>query len=251
MRLRGLLFLAVIHIIPLCAQPIESFDVASIRPSDPKVSDAMRAETLPGGRFLVRNATLRWLIEYAYEAKDYLLTGAPDWLMEKYDIDAKGTTTAELTDAELRVPVRALLADRLKLKVHREMKELPVFALAIAKGGPRLHGSAEGTTREVKWVGHNKLVAQRISMKILGNLLSPHPDFRRTVIDETGLTGEFDVTLEWFPFPGIPPAGTTPSVIEGPSIYQALQDQLGLRLVPKRAADDIIVIDHVERPSEN
>ena len=147
--------------------------------------------------------------------------------------------------------LQALLAERFQMRVLRETKELPVYALVVGKSGPQLH-EAEGAGNGMR-IGRGRVTTQAISMepfaKNLGKLLG------RTVVDRTGLEGKFAFTLEWTPDPGQPMGllGPSPASADdsGPSIFTALQEQLGLKLEPQKGPVEILVIDHVEKPSEN
>ena len=123
--------------VSLCAQT--AFDVASVKPSDPNEQGG-RVQFLPGGRFTVENCYLKFIIQRVYEVKDYQIVEAPKWISDwafRFDIQAKGDPSAP--PAQLREMARTLLADRFQLKVHRESRELPVYALVAAKKGFRLH----------------------------------------------------------------------------------------------------------------
>ncbi len=141
-----------------------------------------------------------------------------------------------MSDAGLRPLIQALLRDRMKLMTHRETRQLPIYTLELAKGG-KLIKSAPETERSVTFTAPDRFIAKKVTMQMLANLLSARPDLSRTIIDRTGLTGEFDLTLEWSP--------------DSPSIFTALHDQLGLRLVAGKGPGHILVIDHIEKPSEN
>jgi uncharacterized protein (TIGR03435 family) len=175
--------------------------------------------------------------------------------------------------------LQGLLEDRFKLKIHRETRELPVYALTIAKSGPRLRASKEGSCTPVD-LSH--LTAQEqpaplfcggtsftrngdtrnvdgfgLSMATFaGTTLSARLDLDRPVIDKTGLDGMFDIHLEFAAdAPTSGPAGAGPGVVptvdSGPSLFTALQEQLGLKLSPERGPVDVLVVDRIERPSGN
>lgn len=232
----------------LC-QPATAFDVAAIRPHDPNQPGG-RADTLPGGRFIGRDLTMQFLFEYAWEVRHYETLGEPSWFDERFHIDAKAATDGELSEAELKPLLRALLQDRLRLTTHQETKELPVFNLVIAPGGPKFKPSSKDEQPAVIRPSGNKVILKRIPLKAVANMLSSNPDIMRSVTDRTGLSGEFDFILEWTPAPQ-PNSENTVTAQEGPSIFTALIEQLGLKLVAQKGPDQIVVIDHVERPSEN
>jgi uncharacterized protein (TIGR03435 family) len=179
--------------------------------------------------------------------RDYQIS-APDWLgSERFDIVAK--LPRHTGDSETGARLQRLLADRFKLAVHRETKEFPVYALVQGRSGSKLKAVEDKD-------GHNtnskngRLTAQRISMARLAEFLSRQME--RPVVDMTGLTGVYDLTLEWSPDDGMKgdkPAGDVPP---GPDLLTALQQQLGLTLRSQKAPLEMIVVDHVERvPSEN
>jgi uncharacterized protein (TIGR03435 family) len=231
------------------AQPVAAFDVAAIRPHDPNEPGG-RADTLPGGRFIGRNLTMRFLFEYACEVRHYQTLGEPSWFDERYDIDAKADTAGELSEAELKPLLRTLLEDRIGLATHSETKELPVYDLVIAPGGQKFRASSPDEKPSVTRPSASKVILRKITLKAVANMLSSNPDIQRSVTDRTGLTGEFDFNLEWTP--AALPSGDSPAAApDGPSIFTALVEQLGLKLLAKKGPDRILVIDHVERPSEN
>lgn len=158
---------------------------------------------------------------------------------ERFDIDATfpGNTTPE----QLRPMLQALLAERFKLALHKETRQLPTYALTVAKGGPKIHPVDEGQPKTSGGVGH--LEATRIGMRKLADLLARQEGV--PVTDSTGLTGVFDFTLEWTP------DNASPSD-NGASIFTALQEQLGLKLDARKGPVEVLVIDAVEKsPTAN
>ena len=267
--------------------PGPQFEVASIKP-DKSASQGMRLMMQPGGRFVGNNLTVKFLVEYAYDIKDSQLSGAPSWMdSERYDVDAKPdeTTSAAINKmsrdevgVEMRKMMQALLADRFKLAVTHETKDLPVYALVVAKSGPKIHQSTEeplapdpngpppgppgpGQRRQgIMLNGRGEMTLTAVPLRMFADTLSRIVG--RVVIDKTGLTGNYDFTLKWTPEqgeglmgpPGAGPGGgasAPPPDASGPSIYTAVQEQLGLKLESQKAPTDCIVIQHVERPSEN
>jgi uncharacterized protein (TIGR03435 family) len=201
------------------------------------------------GRLTIRNASLKFCIEWAYGVKDYQISG-PGWLdSEHFDIVAKAERGA--LEDRLRQMLQALLADRFKLSLHRETKEMPVYALTVGKEGAKIHPvKADGKSRTGGGRGH--LTGQKISMPQLADLLTvgAQRELGRPVIDKTGLKGAFDIALNWTP-EDPRPAGETEAA-PGPDLFRALQQQLGLRLDSQKGPVEILVIDHVERvPTEN
>jgi bla regulator protein blaR1 len=260
--------------------PLPSFEVASIKPSH-SGSPRLRI-MLPLGRFAA-SATVKPLIAFAYGISDFQLSGGESWISsETYDIDAKeeDSQAEELQKLpsdqgmqQIRLMIQSLLADRFKLKVSHETKELPEYALVVAKGGPKLQGANPGDTypNGIKGpdghaypgtmrVERGHATGQALPMASLVMILSKL--LGRTVLDQTGLKGKYDFTLQWTPDespvamvkgPQDGKQGTEPPPPEssGPSIFTAIQEQLGLKLVSTKGPVEIIVIDHIERPSEN
>jgi uncharacterized protein (TIGR03435 family) len=238
------------------AAPKPSFEVASIKRSallDPNGTLGFQQ----GGRFRAVNFDGRTLIAIAHRTGQRLLPsqiiGAPDWLYaERYDITAKVSdelAASSPRDLFARMPLllQSLLEDRFKLKLHHETRELPVYALVLARKdgsfGPRFRKStvdcADLTGCRIESVpGH--LTAGRITLETLTTLLAGTVD--RFVVDRTGLSGTFDLELEWSPDQSAP---------DKPSIFAAVQEQLGLKFESQRGPVEVVVIDHVERPTED
>jgi uncharacterized protein (TIGR03435 family) len=206
---------------------------------------------------------VRFLITFAYDLRRHQLTGGPDWLdSARFDIVAKPERPVpdgpEGNDL-LRRMMQALLAERFGLVIHRETKEMPVYVLVLAKNGPKLTSAASGSRGPSIRMGRGQLQAQKAKAQMLANLLSNQ--LGRNVIDRTGLTDDYDFKLEWTPDISQPPdpgekgfgegpekAPTDPG---GPSLFSAVQEQLGLKLEPQKGSVETVVIDRVEKPTEN
>jgi uncharacterized protein (TIGR03435 family) len=238
--------------------PRVAFEVATIK-RNVSLGSSGSMGLDPGGRFRAVNAPLLWLILSAYGQFQRVLfesqiIGAPDWLKsEQYDITAKaGADIALLPAAEQfrRIPelLRSLLEDRFALRTHRETRQLPIYALVRLRKddalGPQMRRSSLDCAREPAQCGYNGLAGHLtggwITTEMLSNLLSNA--VQRVVVDRTGLGGRFDVELEWSP---------DQSATDKPSIFTAVQEQLGLKLESDRGPVDSVVIDHVERPMED
>lgn len=256
MMLRALLAASLIVVFPARAvfgQP--EFEVASVKPNK-SGNNSISISRQPGGRVTVTNAPLRMLITFAYDLREHQLSGGPGWLSsDRYDIVAKADNPNP-TDAEMKLLFQTLLADRFQLKTHRETKELPVYAVTVAKNGPKLSKADPGGKGTQMSMGRGQLKAKKASIeqlaKLLGNQLG------RTVLDKTGLAGDFDFELTWTPdMPGPQGPkeggvdGPPPADPAGPSIFTAIQEQLGLKLESQKGPVEILVIDSVERASEN
>jgi uncharacterized protein (TIGR03435 family) len=248
---------------PLAAQKV--FDVVSVKPnlsasgpSDPIISPQ---------RFSWMNATLRQLIQVGYGVRPYQLIGLPDWA-DSARFDVNGTADAPALPQDMRRMLQRLLMDRFDLVVHRDRRELPVYALVLARGdgrlGPNIHPAAvdcesvdarplDSTGAQKAFaacspqMGLTKLKATGFHMSDLAGGLMRILD--RTVIDKTGLTGAFDLELSWTPDPTMLPNGASaPTNSTAPSIFAALQEQLGLRLISDHGPVDVLVIDRISRP---
>lgn len=252
------------------ASPAPAFDVATIKPHQ-GLFQMMGVEYQPDG--FAGTVTLSMLVQYAYGLRsEDQVSGAPDWVKaDWFEIQAKMSETdiaetQKLSPDEIQtrreLMLRALLAERFKLKAHIETKQAPVYELVVAKGGPKLKDAAtDPNTRmgkDGKPLGFLRFlkdtsVAQAYSMSALAGFLSqPLAGVGRPVLDKTGLTGNYNFTLNWSPqsraMPGI--ASSPPSPEDSGSIFSALQE-VGLKLQPATGPIGIIVIDHVEHPSEN
>jgi uncharacterized protein (TIGR03435 family) len=228
--------------------PTLAFDVASIKPAN-SGRPGMSIET-EGGRFKAINATVSFLIQYAYGIKGFQLSGGPGWMdSDKFDIDATGET--KTGDREFPKMMRALLADRFQLKSHQETRTLPVFDLVVAKDGPKFNHAPETATGGTRG-GGGQINISKGTVANLASLLSNI--LGRKVIDRTGLTGDYDMTLRWTPDdyqpPPLKPNGPPPDP-NNPSIFTAVQEQLGLRLESSKRPVEVIVVDSVQKPSEN
>jgi uncharacterized protein (TIGR03435 family) len=239
-------------------QTPQSFDVASIKPnasSDNRVMIRMQ----PGGHYTATGVSLKTLIGQAYNVRDFQISGGPGWIAsDRYDINAKAEGLPDRVPPEqMRPLLRNLLEDRFKLKTHTETKEMPIYALVVAKTGSKLKAS-ESTQAPMMRMGRGQLDGKKFPVAMLAQTLSTQ--LGRTVVDQTGLAGEFDFVLEWTPEPGQgggpfggppPPEALPAADSSGPTIFTALQEQLGLRLESKKGPVPVLIIDSVEKPSEN
>lgn len=242
-------------------QPISY--VASVKPNA-AIDARTLSEYSPGGRYTATAVTVASLLRIAYRIQPYQLVGAPDWIStRRYDIAVKVETTPAPTQQAL---LRTLLKDRFKLAVHNETRELPILALVVARSdgklGPQLtrstfdcaaymagpHGPPEPgrTPNCATRIGPAALSGKAISMTQLAVSLAPFVS--RFTVDQTGLTGGFDVELTWVPDQVLPDATSDTS---GPSIFSAIQEQLGLKLVSGKGPVAVLVVDHLEEPSAN
>jgi uncharacterized protein (TIGR03435 family) len=249
------------------------FEVASIRPN--RSLSPARAGFRPNA-FEAVNATARQLIILAYGSDPQNVVdeiiGGPAWLdSERFDVSARGSIADGAGNmAQGRAMLQSLLEDRFNIRVHRERQERPVYKLVIAPGDRPASGLKRapldcGTRADTRPAGTPGLAycgidrapgrstGRSMPMRLLADTLSSRVG--RKVIDETGLAGEWDWDLEWSPAPSEPVAPgeitAAPAPSDGPSIFAAVQEQLGLRLESDRALLDMLIVDAVERPSPN
>jgi bla regulator protein blaR1 len=280
----------LIEKVPLTGQilqatgPVPSFEVASIRPDH---SGALQAGIesaglgAPNDRFIATNITIKCLLCWVFSENSLLLpsdrvSGGPSWIdSERYDIDAKlaDSQVAALDKlspldrvVQTKLMVQSLLADRFGLVVKNATETRPVYALVIAKGGHKLHEPVPGSASPSEIVDRpaknmalrGEIRAHSMSISTLAHWLSGE-GLGRPVLDQTGLKGEYEFDLKWTPdlnSPGTMPepsssAETAPSDTSGPSIFTAVQEQLGLKLEPSTGPEGAITIVHIEKPSPN
>jgi uncharacterized protein (TIGR03435 family) len=219
-----------------------SFETISIKPND--LGGGEVHEHNSPGRLNARMSA-KHLIRDAFAVKDFQIIGGPAWLgNNNYDFLATTATPIEMNDEVLEPYLQSLLADRFQLKYHRETKEFPIYFLLAAKTGPKLTKHTGTTGFDMNQNGGKDKVTMsstKLTMAGLASWLAREMD--RPVIDHTGIGGDFDVNLEWSP--------QQISETSGPSIFTALQEQLGLRLEAGRGPVEMIVVDSIEKPSEN
>jgi uncharacterized protein (TIGR03435 family) len=225
-----------------------SFDVVSIKRSAPNAPPGSGG-LQPGGRYRLANGPTRILIGVAYPAAEEII-GAPDWVTyENYDVTAVGGTRA--TDDEVAAMMRSMLAQRFNLQARIETRERPVYALTLARRdrtlGPNLRSSTcteadAGKAPCVARFGRGSIAAGGFSMEWLA--VNLRGGAGRPVVDRTGLTGGYDFTLD-YAF-GAPVLDSAPDA--KPSLFTALQEQLGLKLEPAQAPLPVVVVERIERP---
>jgi uncharacterized protein (TIGR03435 family) len=245
------------------------FEVASIKPNPPGGVSTGMVRFLPGGRLSAQQVLLRFFIQNAYDLRPFQILGAPDWINSAgYDIEAKAE--GDSNPDQMRLMMQKLLEDRFKMKAHRETKEMPVYELAAAKGGLKLPepkeenctspdtdgpGAAVPCGRAMVRIGRMggvQIQGGKIGIgeliRILANLMG------RIVIDKTGFTGVFDAHLEFGlddALAGLPHPPGPREETSMPSVFVAIQEQLGLKLESAKGPVEVLVIDHVEKPSAN
>jgi uncharacterized protein (TIGR03435 family) len=227
----------------------QSFEVASIRLHQGPVS--MIGTTISGTRVTMTAYTVSNLITAAYGLEDYQVAGATGWIgSDRYDIAARpaGETTPSRDQAHQML--QPLLAERFQLKFHRETKEMPVYALVKGKSGPKLKENTAANPPMLRMSSKGRDTQMTFTGSPIEQLvrqLSHVPGVDRPVLDQTGLTGKYDFQLNLTAEQGGDPA----TGASGESIFTAIEEQLGLKLELRKAPIGMVVIDHVERPSEN
>ncbi len=241
---------------PVDADPV--FEVATVKLSRP--DESLSIQLSPGGRqFTATNTSLRELITFAYGIHSRQVAGGPAWLeTEKYDLLARADVEGMPSDKQLRTMVRKLLADRFQLNFHREKKELTVYTIVPGKTGPKLTSSADDPNGlpSLGFRGLGSLFARNANMSDFAGLMQTIV-LDRPVVDRSGVSGRYDFTLDWTAdesqFRGLP--GQAPQRPDNadvpPDLYTAIQQQLGLKMESARLPVEVLVIDRVERPSEN
>jgi len=246
------LLLALAAVSLLAQTPTPAFEVASVKPSAPNQRGAGIVPE-PGG-LKVRNVPLAYLIREAYGVQTFQVSGIPAWANSaRYDIDARAADR-QANKHLLREMLATLLADRFHLAIHRGSKELPIYLLVVAKGGPKMelvenppaqHGIdyRNGGTTILGRAADMEEVAESLSFRI-----------GRQVTDHTDLKGRYNFKIEFTPDEAVPrfgqetgPAGDP----DGSSLFTALQEQAGLRLHPGRGPVEFIIVDRVDRPTED
>ena len=264
------------------------YDVATIKPTSD--SDGMRRFMFTPGGISLTGIPVQMLLTEAFDVQDDHIVGAPGWVKNnRYDVEAKvspedAPKLDKLKFDERRAMLLPLLVERFNLKYHHETREMTSYTLVVGKGGPKMKASevqpppntkpADAATgakpgdpgaqqpqqrRMLRMMGPGRLDAEGSDTQMLARVLSGQ--LGRTVIDKTGLTGSYDYTLQWTPDNAPPPMpggadGGTPhndngGDAVGPSLLTAVQEQLGLKLESSKGMADVVVIDHIDLPSQN
>lgn len=255
---RRLCILAALGGLPLQAQEKPArltFEVVSIKPSKAGARGG-GIKPQPGGQeYKAENVPVKLMISLMYKIPFRQITGGPGWLdSDLYDVDAKADHSYNLDD--LHVMFQNLLADEFKLKFHKESKEGPVYALSVDKGGSKMKVNDSPQDFEIPILGGPGQVftGKRVPMEylcyFLGQVMRNDP---RPVLDKTGLTGNYDFTLKFLPdLPAGFERGNLPQeFLDRPNIFDALRQELGLKLEAQKGPVTYYVIDHVEKPEGN
>jgi len=244
------------------------FEVGTIKPSDPNSQDAML--NFNGETMETKGETVKTLIKFAYGLNmsgEQQVVGGPKWLGEqRWDIVAKedpdtiaaiGKMQQEQRREQFRTMVLSFLQDRFHLKAHKETRELPVYALVVAKSGSKLtqaparpmgpNGQPQGSSG-IRGNGKGDLQGMNATTNVLASTLGYQAEIGgKTVVDRTGLKGEYNFELRWTPDMIAAANGES----NGPSLFTALEEELGLKLEPAKAQVDVVVVDAVEEPTPN
>ena len=203
--------------------------------------------TYPGGRFNASATTLKFLVEWAYGIQPFQHSGGPSWMgTDRYDVVAKAAGQA--TDAQMKLMLQTLLADRFQLKFHRESKELPVFVISLGKNPPKLSPAKDDETHFLQVTPQNgadgksrafHVVATRFTLTQLTDTFARQ--LGRVIVDETGLDGYFDFSMD------LTPDESRPSPLDPSLLISAMREQLGLTLKTRTAPVEFLVIDGAEK----
>ena len=258
---------------PTAPQPL-AFAVASIKRTPPDTGPGADFSAQAGGRLHARNNGVANFIQNAYGVPGYLVVGGPEWIRtDRYDLEAKAD--GEPSRAEMMLMLQTLLAERFQLRLHRETRELPAYVLTVARGGAKLTRSKEGDCAaprpdgapipslapgetRLPSCGNNNLssrsnppnitwTAVGVNMASVTGALATF--FRRPVVDRTGLTGAFNIKLD---LPPVQPAASDGGAPDpGASVFTVLQEELGLRVEEGRGPVEVLVVESIQRPTEN
>ncbi len=241
---------------PMPATANPTFEVATIKPSRPDQQG--KGITMRGRQLATLNTSLSDLIAFSYGVHARQITNGPEWLeKDKYDLTAKPDGEGQPNEKQLKTMIQKLLADRFKLSFHPDKKELQVYALIVGKTGAKLtrSGGDPNGLPGLFFRGLGNLPVQNATMADLAGVMQGAV-LDRPVVDQTGISGRYDFTLTWTPdesqFGGlgvkVPPP---PDNATAPGLFEAIQEQLGLKLESTKAPVEILVVDRAEKPTEN
>jgi len=244
---------------PMAADADPAFEVAAIKPSNPDAQG--RGARVQDSNIALRNLTLTEIMRNVYDVHPNLLIGLPAWASsERYDITGKPDVPGQPNGDQLKIMLRKLLADRFQLKFHQDQRELPVFSLTVAKGGLKItrngvkadaKSEAKNDTSGVIFRGQGSVLLNNLSMDEFCRMLQSSA-LDRPVVNQTGLEGKYTFSLVWTPEQlGANPAPAALRADAPPDIYAALQQQLGLKVDATKLKVTVLVVDKVDKPSEN
>jgi uncharacterized protein (TIGR03435 family) len=245
--------------LPMAANADPSFEVATIKPSHPN-DPAGKNFSFRAGHVLTRDTNMNDLIARAYGLHAKQIVGAPDWFgADLYDIEGKPDAAGAPSDQQLKIMLQKLLAERFKLTFHHEKRDLSVYVITVAGGGPKMTIADTDSRKGFHLRGLGDVLGTSLTMtdfaeRMQGGVMD------KPVVDQTGLSGKYDFELKWTPdesqfaqFRGVGAVVRPPTDDPNapPTIFTAMQEQLGLKMKTEKFLDDVIVIDHVDKPSEN
>jgi uncharacterized protein (TIGR03435 family) len=232
-----------------------TFDVAAIHPHQPQPHERSHIVD-SSGRFTTANVDLKSILQWAYDLPASRIVGGPAWIdSARWDIEARADNALDMQKTfdpaaarlEKRRMVQALLAERFGLVVHRETRELPIYALVVAKGGPTFLSTQAGGTLIDRNHGLIQVEGGDNTVSLLAEQLAE--TLGRVVVDQTGIAGRYKLALTWSPDDTVASASAVPD--SGPSLFTALQEQLGLRLESRKGPVEVLVVDQAALPSPN
>jgi uncharacterized protein (TIGR03435 family) len=226
------------------------FDAATVKPNNSGTGSSSTEST--NGLLRITNQTLLRMIQYAYGVRDFQISGGPAWVRsDRYDVTAKPEGSAH--DQQMKQMLQSLLAERFQLQFHRQTQEGPIYALLIGKNGPKLQPAPESDNSGISLNStavRTTMKGTHVTMERLAANLGDR--IGRPVVDKTGLSGKFDFELSWVADLTLATGTLDPGAdVSGPSIFTALQEQLGLRLNSQQGPIEMLLIDHAEKPTEN
>jgi uncharacterized protein (TIGR03435 family) len=249
---------APIQMMPADADP--TFDVVTVKPNNSGVQHPQGLVNINGRRYSGTNVSLGDLLRFSYDLQAKEILNAPDWLdKDRYDLAGIMDPEGKPSIAQVQILLQKLMADRFQLKFHYEKRTMPAFVLAAAKSGPKLLptllDAASLTENEHESPGGMTMVLRNATLAEL-TLLFQGFILDRPVVNKTGIKGKYDFVFTFTPddsmFGGHSPMNPHPDTAESaPSLFEVFQQQFGLKLTPEKTAVDVLVLDHVEKPSAN
>jgi uncharacterized protein (TIGR03435 family) len=243
------------RILPMATDAKPGVEVATIKPTQPGTQLFMFL--IQGEKVVVKNFTLKFIIKYAYDMPERQLAGGPGWLdTDKWDIEVKPDAPGVPSVAQKKEILQKLLAERFALKFHEEKRNMEAFALIVGKNGPKMTRTADASDSANFTVPLGMVSARSATMGEFAHLLQSDI-LGQPVVENTGLSGRWDFTLNWTPDEtqfidrGMRPPPAANDANAPPPLFTAIQEQLGLKLEAQKVDAPVMLIDHVEHPSPN
>jgi uncharacterized protein (TIGR03435 family) len=230
---------------PMAKEAHPSFEVATIKPHDP-ASDTEGFDAA-GGRIIIRNESLVQILIFAFSIHRSQIVGLPAWARERWDVDGITDTPGQPNVRQQQEMLRKLLGERFGLKFHRDQRELPVYLIQLAKGGPKLKPAAKPDDQTGQYAnGHgNEATMTYISTDMSDFIIGESFFLDRPLIDQTRPTGKYDFSLRY----NFRESTASDDPNAAPGLFTAVQEQLGLKLIPTKASVEVLILDHVDRPA--